>query len=157
MCQILVSMRAQVTHAHRLKLQVISLPNLPHVRILIWSSLLPSIRVVWFTKVSKYGKRYAHAKAGAQDNKKNNQGGGNPEALVVSLLQGHSVDLWDTHRSQRMVSKSDCAVSAFLDGMVLEICAGSERRRTRRERSKRKLTETWACRLSSGRNVATIL
>jgi hypothetical protein len=114
MCQILVPRRVQATHTHRLKPQMIALPNLPHVRILVRSSLLPSVGIMRVAMHSNYGKDYAHAKAGAQDNEKNDQGGGDREAPVVSLLQGHSVALRDMHRSQVMVSNSDCAVGCVL-------------------------------------------
>jgi hypothetical protein len=70
MCQILVSRRVQASHTHRLKLEMIPLPNLPHVRILVWPSLLPSVRIMRVAMHSNYGKDYAHAKAGAQDNEK---------------------------------------------------------------------------------------
>jgi hypothetical protein len=103
MCQILVPRRVQVTHVHRLKLQIIPLSNDPHVRILLWSSLLPFVRVMLGTIESKDCKGHAHEKASAQDDKKNDQSWGYQEAHVISLLQGHGVDMRDMHFPQRMV------------------------------------------------------
>jgi hypothetical protein len=97
MCHVLGRRRVHVTGICGLHPQPVSLPNIPHVRILLRSSLLPHVRIMPFAKILINRERHAHAEAGAQDHKKYDEARVDLVAHVVPLLQRHVVDLWDMH------------------------------------------------------------
>jgi hypothetical protein len=125
MCHISIRRRIQVTPVYCLKPQPVPLPNNPHVCILFWSSFLPPIRVMLLAKILIDCESYTHTKAGTKNDKKNDQAGMYLVPHVVSLLQGHGVDLSDMHRSRWMVLSPNCAVRTFFDGNVMRWCEDS--------------------------------